>query len=554
MKSPGAGPAWHCLCFGEGHELDFCHGGFNRERRVENTRGLPNLADRVAGCNGVGEGRAGGLGAAGFPGWAGMDGEAGWIGGRHEWQPYSFDDPGFCGSSRAGFWRGDGCQHEVPELPGSPRALIREMSDFIQKSGCQNNVNGYHRLVFYHFRFLIMNSSTFSRNPSASTGEGITGLSAQAFARLADRSRQSWIRVVLLMAVVMCAVSVAQAQLYWDTINGNGLQGGAGTWVTGGTTGWNTSAAGQPQNHTGWTNGNTADFRTGAVDGLNAVTLSGSISALSISQSVTGTQTTISGGTLLTISGSGGLSNSSNLALTINSQSALTANQTWNSASGGGNIIINGAMDNNSSTLAVNGTGTTTINGAMTEAGTITTQAGGVFGGSGSVALISSANLDVNGTLQVGVVGDTSAADFGIVLNGGTMDFGTNTTMDLFGGYNSVNEQSDLVSFAGSSGGTINITGALNLNLLNQPAINSTNWVNGATWQLFNWNGIVPTGDFTSVTGLTDLSSLSLVWDTSLLATAGTISIIPEPSKTGLIGVALLASIFRRRRPQVARA
>lgn len=66
----------------------------------------------------------------------------------------------------------------------------------------------------------------------------------------------------------------------------------------------------------------------------------------------------------------------------------------------------------------------------------------------------------------------------------------------------------------------------------------------GNSVQLFNANTF--DGTFTSITG-TNIGG-GLQWDTSTLASNGSITVIPEPSFAGILGLSALALLHRRKR------
>jgi len=59
----------------------------------------------------------------------------------------------------------------------------------------------------------------------------------------------------------------------------------------------------------------------------------------------------------------------------------------------------------------------------------------------------------------------------------------------------------------------------------------------GDTFQLFNWTGVSPSGQFAQITG--NLPA-GYSWDTSQLYTTGDVTLVPEPTSLVLLGSALL--------------
>jgi hypothetical protein len=96
------------------------------------------------------------------------------------------------------------------------------------------------------------------------------------------------------------------------------------------------------------------------------------------------------------------------------------------------------------------------------------------------------------------------------------------------------------ISFA--SGIPVTLAGELELELA--PGVNLASLV-GDTFQLFNWTGVSPTGQFS-----VELPGGSWEWNISQLYTTGEVTVVPEPSTLFLLGmgaISLLAYGWRRR-------
>ena len=69
------------------------------------------------------------------------------------------------------------------------------------------------------------------------------------------------------------------------------------------------------------------------------------------------------------------------------------------------------------------------------------------------------------------------------------------------------------------------------------------------TFQLFDWTGVSPSGQFAQV--INDLPT-GYRWDTSQLYTLGEVTLVPEPSAFALLGIGviigLLGCVWRRQR------
>jgi hypothetical protein len=85
--------------------------------------------------------------------------------------------------------------------------------------------------------------------------------------------------------------------------------------------------------------------------------------------------------------------------------------------------------------------------------------------------------------------------------------------------------------------------------VLSTPRNFETTNLSGNSFQLFDWAGVSPSGQFASITS--DLPS-GYSWDTSQLYTTGDITLVPEPSTFALfsVGVLGLAAYAWRRRKQ----
>jgi hypothetical protein len=146
--------------------------------------------------------------------------------------------------------------------------------------------------------------------------------------------------------------------------------------------------------------------------------------------------------------------------------------------------------------------------------------------------------------------------DLNITLTSATLAINEKVAFDIFGGKGSGVENgasdADRLLLTGSTSGIVALGAGASL-VVNTAS--NTGWTAGSAWQLFEWASIVPTGTFSNLTStqgnftdLPDLSSFNLAWDVSNIYTAGTISIVPEPSRLMLLVFGLLGLFFRRRR------
>ncbi len=206
----------------------------------------------------------------------------------------------------------------------------------------------------------------------------------------------SSVAVLTVGLVGLSQISSQAASAYYDISNASGLTPGAATWDAGTTPAWATSATPGTAAPGVWTNGDDAFFQT---TGTNTVTISGTVIANSLTQTLGGTTTTISSGTLQL--GLGGLANTGGNALTINSDISLSGSQTWNA-------------NNN----------TTTVGGIIGDGGS------GYFlrKTGGSTLVLTGANtysgptFITAGTLQIGTA-TTGSVTGDYYMNGGNLSF-----------------------------------------------------------------------------------------------------------------------------------
>ena len=208
-------------------------------------------------------------------------------------------------------------------------------------------------------------------------------------------------------------------------------------------------------------------------------------------------------GTVGTVNLAGVVSGSAGSALNISTATSVTLSNT-NTYAGptnvnSGKLIVNGSISTSALTTvnagaALGGTGAT---------GDLTVLSGGTFAPGNSI-----------GTL--GVDGDLTL--------GGFSEF----EIDTLGDISDLAAVSALLTF----GGTLNVTNV------------GGTLQNGDTFNLFDWGSA--TGTFSTV----NLPALDgpLSWDQSQLYTNGSISIVPEPSATAMLGGLGVLALLRRRR------
>jgi autotransporter-associated beta strand protein len=238
--------------------------------------------------------------------------------------------------------------------------------------------------------------------------------------------------------------------------------------------------------------------------------------------------------------------------LTINN----SANQNFSSGTAADSGVITGTIalvKEGIGTQTLGGintySGSTTINdGTLALSGTGTIGSGNVTldGGTLSIAGISSTSYTLSASQTVAGSGFIDASAKTLALNGilapgfsaGTIE----VTGNLILGAVSVSNFEIFGDGAGqfdqlSVDGLLTMDGTLNL-------LTTGTYTPGDFVQLFDATNY--SGAFTTITG-TDIGG-GLEWDTSTLATNGIITVIPEPSTVGLLGLSALALLRRRKR------
>ncbi|TDU66541.1 putative secreted protein with PEP-CTERM sorting signal [Prosthecobacter fusiformis] len=215
------------------------------------------------------------------------------------------------------------------------------------------------------------------------------------------------------------------------------------------------------------------------------------------------------------------------------------------------NTFTGGVFLNEGSLRANNTTG------SATGTGSIVTALGTTFGGSGLITPAANASITVNGSLSIGNLNDTAAADLGIAISGtGTLALNSIVQFDLFtnAGTGTLNPltAADLLDIDAPSWANISLGSASTLQVAT--SLTSTSFVAGDSWKLFDWAGIAdgtPLVQGSNGFALLDLPTLAngLYWDTSELFTTGYLIVaIPEPGRASLILAGIALGFLRRRR------
>ncbi|BCU77859.1 autotransporter-associated beta strand repeat-containing protein [Luteolibacter sp. LG18] len=249
--------------------------------------------------------------------------------------------------------------------------------------------------------------------------------------------------------VVLSPLAASAASQYFDTTNASGLTAGTATWDTGVTAAWANSAAPGTASPVVWIAGSDAFFQTG---GTNTVTVSGTVDANSLTQTVNGTATTIGGGTLQI--GAGGVANTGNQTLVLNSAITLTAGQAWNAASA---ITVGGAIGGTGFGITKNGTGALTFS-----AGNGYTGATSVA--NGNLTLAAAGGTIANSDLTIGTgTGTGNNVSFTIAAPTAAGSVQRTKSLSWNGGVLGGNNGSAFVVNGSSAGNTIENFGVLTL-------------------------------------------------------------------------------------------
>jgi autotransporter-associated beta strand protein len=210
---------------------------------------------------------------------------------------------------------------------------------------------------------------------------------------------------------------------------------------------------------------------------------------------------------------------------------------------GGAGTLVADAVHTYTGDTNVN-VGTLQMNSGKSLAGKALIASGATLTGAGTIT----GGVSNHGTWQIGLAG--SAGSF---VSGGNVTSDNILSFDIFSRTAGANPASaaDVLKFSGGSSNTVSLTGTLNVT---DTTGNATAWAAGDIWTLLDWTslGSVPLASRSVSFTTFNLPSLSagLAWDTSALASAGTISVVtvPEPGRIMLAFIAVAGVMTRRRR------
>lgn len=192
-----------------------------------------------------------------------------------------------------------------------------------------------------------------------------------------------------------------------------------------------------------------------------------------------------------------------------------------------GTLLLTGSGDYTGATTVTGGT--LLVNGSISDTSGVSVGVVGTLGGNGSIG----GPVTVDGFLNPGT-------------SPGTLNFGDNLTLNSTATLNL-----EITGIGGGQFDVLNGDGANIFTLGGTLALDNTNYIsptlNDSITVFTNWFDI--TGSFASITG-TDLGG-GLYWDTSALATSGTLTVIPEPGTVVLLGIGSAFMLWNLRRRRV---
>jgi len=314
-------------------------------------------------------------------------------------------------------------------------------------------------------------------------------------------------------------------------------------------------------------------LRSDAVDGF-AMRITGAISgAYNLTKTGTGMvrieanntgysgTTTISAGTLQLGSFAGSASGSigngeiiNNAALRINRSNAFTLS---NLISGSGAVAQTGAGTTTLSNANTYSGGTsvsggslfvTNTTGSATGTGALTTASSTILGGTGMISPTGANGISIGGSVAPGVSGSAGTLTFTPADGNVIFQSGSSVVFELFG--NGSNDKlvlnasgSGVIDFSALTAGSLGVTFAAGYT----PAL-------GHSFDLLDWAAVSGSGISGLSASLLNASTAgfdpSWIWDTSAFASDGmiTIVLVPEPTRTFLAALGLMALTLRRQR------
>jgi autotransporter-associated beta strand protein len=271
--------------------------------------------------------------------------------------------------------------------------------------------------------------------------------------------------------------------------------------------------------------------------------------------------TTISAGTLQLGSFAGSASGSigngeiiNNAALRINRSNAFTLS---NLISGSGAVAQTGAGTTTLSNANTYSGGTsvsggslfvTNTTGSATGTGALTTASSTILGGTGMISPTGANGISIAGSVAPGVSGSAGTLTFTPADGNVIFQSGSSVVFELFG--NGSNDKlvlnasgSGVIDFSALTAGSLGVTFAAGYT----PAL-------GHSFDLLDWAAVSGSGISGLSASLLNASTAgfdpSWIWDTSAFASDGmiTIVLVPEPTRTFLAALGLMALTLRRQR------
>jgi autotransporter-associated beta strand protein len=227
------------------------------------------------------------------------------------------------------------------------------------------------------------------------------------------------------------------------------------------------------------------------------------------------------------ISGSGAVTQTGSGVTTLNNA---------NTYSGGTSVLAGGLMVTNTS-------------GSGTGGGSVSTAFGTILGGTGTIAPTGSSSIIIGGSVAPGVAGTNNGIGtlrFTPVNGNVVLQGGSSIAFELLG-----NGSNDQVVFAASGSGVIDFS-AMAAGSMSVTFANGYSPVFQDSFDLLDWSAMSGMGMTGLNASMLNLSAALLepqwFWDTSLFATSGVITVVPEPSRMLLLACGIWLVSWRRQR------
>jgi len=190
----------------------------------------------------------------------------------------------------------------------------------------------------------------------------------------------------------------------------------------------------------------------------------------------------------------------------------------------------------------------TNSSGSATGSGAVTTASSTILGGTGMISPTGTNNVTLGGSVAPGVSGSAGTLTFTPVDGNVTFQSGSSAAFELFG-----NGSNDKIVLNASGSGVIDFS-ALTAGSLGVTFAAGYTPVLGDSFDLLDWTAVSGSGISGLSASLLNASTAgfdpSWMWDTSAFVSDGVITIVlvPEPTRTFLAAIGVMALALRRRR------